>query len=76
MGESYGGHYVPNTVAAIEAGNAALPAGDPALINLKGFAVGNGYTDWFLGMSQRAREHTRRGGREQLALSHASTASS
>ena len=48
MGESYGGHYVPNTVAAVEAGNAALPAGSPERINLIGFAVGNGYTDWEL----------------------------
>ena len=48
MGESYGGHYVPNTVAAIEAGNAALPAASPKKINLVGFAVGNGYTDWQL----------------------------
>ena len=39
-GESYGGHYVPNVVKAIRDNN--------ALINLKGFAVGNGYTDWKL----------------------------
>ena len=48
MGESYGGHYVPNTVAAIEAGNAKLPPGAKQRINLIGFAVGNGYTDWQL----------------------------
>ena len=46
-GESYGGHYVPNTAAAVEAGNAALEDG-AALINLKGFMVGNGYCDWQL----------------------------
>jgi carboxypeptidase C (cathepsin A) len=45
MGESYGGHYVPNTAKAVQEGNAALTpaqraAGDA--INLKGFAVGNG----------------------------------
>eukprot|EP00938_MAST-03A_sp_MAST-3A-sp1_P002733 g2733.t1 len=44
-GESYGGHYVPNTALAIESGNAA---GKNPKINLKGFAVGNGYTDWQL----------------------------
>ena len=43
-GESYGGHYVPNTALAIESGNAA---GKNAKINLK-VAVGNGYTDWQL----------------------------
>ena len=48
MGESYGGHYVPNTVKQIQASNAALPAGSAEAINLKGFAVGNGYTDWQL----------------------------
>ena len=48
MGESYGGHYVPETVAAIQAGNAALAPSAPERINIKGFAVGNGYTDWFL----------------------------
>ena len=45
-GESYGGHYVPNTAKAIEAWNAE--AGQAAPINLKGFAVGNGYADWHL----------------------------
>lgn len=44
-GESYGGHYVPNTAKAIQDGNFA---GKNPLINLKGFAVGNGYTDWKL----------------------------
>ena len=44
-GESYGGHYVPNTALAIQSGNAA---GTNAKINLKGFAVGNGYTDWYV----------------------------
>ena len=47
-GESYGGHYVPNTVLAIEQGNAKLAAGSADNINLIGFAVGNGYTDWTL----------------------------
>ena len=61
MGESYGGHYVPNTARAIEEGNAKLPVGSREWINLRGFAVGNGcvhvsqdastchrYTDWAL----------------------------
>lgn len=48
LGESYGGHYVPNTVRAVQEGNAALPAGSAKKINLRGFAVGNGYTDWAL----------------------------
>ncbi len=48
MGESYGGHYVPNTVKQIQHSNAALPAGSKLRINIKGFAVGNGYTDWQL----------------------------
>eukprot|EP00658_Telonema_sp_P-2_P044757 TRINITY_DN3265_c0_g1_i4.p1 TRINITY_DN3265_c0_g1~~TRINITY_DN3265_c0_g1_i4.p1 ORF type:complete len:503 (+),score=127.77 TRINITY_DN3265_c0_g1_i4:200-1708(+) len=47
-GESYGGHYIPNTAAAILEGNKALPAGSKDKINLIGFAVGNGYTDWQL----------------------------
>ena len=47
-GESYGGHYVPNTAAAVEAGNAALTEDGAARINLKGFMVGNGYCDWQL----------------------------
>ena len=47
-GESYGGHYVPNTVLAVEQGNAKLAAGSADHINLIGFAVGNGYTDWKL----------------------------
>jgi carboxypeptidase C (cathepsin A) len=42
-GESYGGHYVPNTARAIQDGNAG---GVNPVINLVGFAVGNGYTDW------------------------------
>ena len=42
MGESYGGHYVPNTARAIEEGNAKLPVGSRERINLRGFAVGNG----------------------------------
>lgn len=41
-GESYGGHYVPNTVLAVEQGNAKLAAGSADHINLIGFAVGNG----------------------------------
>lgn len=50
MGESYGGHYVPNTVKQIQISNAALPLGVKSkdAINIKGFAVGNGYTDWQL----------------------------
>ena len=47
MGESYGGHYVPNTAKQIQVANAALRDKATA-INLKGFAVGNGYTDWEL----------------------------
>ncbi len=44
-----GGHYVPNTVKQIQTSNAALPAGsEHERINIKGFAVGNGYTDWQL----------------------------
>ena len=46
MGESYGGHYVPNTVKEIQLTNAALP--QYLRINIQGFAVGNGYTDWKL----------------------------
>ena len=45
MGESYGGHYVPNTAKAVQEGNAALTPAQRAAgeaINLKGFAVGNG----------------------------------
>jgi cathepsin A (carboxypeptidase C)/serine carboxypeptidase-like clade 2 len=49
-GESYGGHYVPNIAREIQdrqqAGSGAL-----AGLNLKGFAVGNGYTDWALDFS-------------------------
>jgi len=48
FGESYGGHYVPNTVKAVQDGNAALPATDPKIIDIRGFGVGNGYTDWAL----------------------------
>lgn len=48
FGESYAGHYVPNTVKAVQDGNAALPPGDPNIINIKGFGVGNAYTDWEL----------------------------
>jgi len=47
-GESYGGHYIPNTAKAILDGNAQLPADSPSRINLVGIAVGNGYTDWQL----------------------------
>ena len=43
-GESYGGHYVPNLAKRIQDG------GNP-VINLKGFAVGNAYTDWALDFS-------------------------
>jgi len=46
MGESYGGHYVPNTAQQIQASNRAAADGDGVVIHLRGFAVGNGYTDW------------------------------
>jgi hypothetical protein len=39
LSESYGGHYVPNTAKKVQEGG---------IIDLKGFAVGNGYTDWQL----------------------------
>ena len=69
MGESYGGHYVPNTAKEIQVSNARLQLlkkkghnsrginindsydsyeDEEPYINLKGFAVGNGYTDWKL----------------------------
>ena len=48
MGESYGGHYVPNTAKAIQESNANFPSDSKERINLIGFAVGNGYTDWQL----------------------------
>ena len=48
MGESYGGHYVPNTVKQIQESNKALPGDSGGIINIQGFAVGNGYTDWKL----------------------------
>jgi serine carboxypeptidase-like clade 2 len=60
FGESYGGHYVPNTVKRIQDGNAALPEGDPKIINIKGFGVGHGYTDWALDFNMNGpygREH-------------------
>mmetsp|Transcript_124571 Transcript_124571/g.248539 ORF Transcript_124571/g.248539 Transcript_124571/m.248539 type:complete len:501 (+) Transcript_124571:45-1547(+) len=60
FGESYGGHYVPNTVKAVQDGNAALQSGDPKIINIKGFGVGNGYTDWALDFEMNVpygREH-------------------
>ncbi|KAK9827845.1 hypothetical protein WJX74_005191 [Apatococcus lobatus] len=41
-GESYGGHYVPNTALEIVAGNARA---DEKQINLVGFLVGNGLAD-------------------------------
>ena len=52
MGESYGGHYVPNTAAAILDGNARLGPASPDRIALVGFAVGNGYTDWHLDFNE------------------------
>ena len=53
MGESYGGHYVPNTAAAILSSNARLASPDAAdHIELVGFAVGNGYTDWQLDFNE------------------------
>ncbi|CAE8647327.1 unnamed protein product [Polarella glacialis] len=49
FGESYGGHYVPNTVKAVQDGNAGLPGPSHSyFIDIKGFGVGNGYTDWAL----------------------------
>jgi len=45
-GESYGGHYVPNLAQTILERNAKLPPDSKQRINLKGFAVGNAYTDW------------------------------
>jgi len=57
-GESYGGHYIPNTAKAILDANALLPQSQH--INLVGFAVGNGYTDWQLDFNanvQNARFH-------------------
>merc|ERR1711865_1188654 len=45
-GESYGGHYIPNTAKAVLEANAKADEQDK--INLVGFAVGNGYTDWKL----------------------------
>ena len=47
MGESYGGHYVPNTAKQIQLSN-SMTNNTKDIINLKGFAVGNGYTDWQL----------------------------
>jgi len=41
-GESYGGHYVPNLAEAIVKGN---KAGRRPALNLKGFIVGNAWTD-------------------------------
>ena len=43
---------MPEAVAAIQAGNAGLPPGAPERINLIGFAVGNGYTDWQLDFNE------------------------
>lgn len=39
---------MPNVVKAIQDGNAKLPKDSKQRINLIGFAVGNGYTDWQL----------------------------
>ena len=44
-GESYGGHYVPNTAPP---SSRPTPKAADAKINLVGFAVGNGYADWAL----------------------------
>eukprot|EP00928_Gymnodinium_smaydae_P040772 TRINITY_DN2761_c0_g3_i1.p1 TRINITY_DN2761_c0_g3~~TRINITY_DN2761_c0_g3_i1.p1 ORF type:complete len:516 (-),score=86.82 TRINITY_DN2761_c0_g3_i1:169-1716(-) len=60
FGESYGGHYVPNTVKAVQDGNALLAADDPRVIDIRGFGVGNGYTDWALDFEMNVhygREH-------------------
>jgi cathepsin A (carboxypeptidase C)/serine carboxypeptidase-like clade 2 len=48
LGESYGGHYVPNTALRVQEGNKKLEPKSADRINLVGFAVGNGYTDWQL----------------------------
>lgn len=45
-------HYVPEAVAAIQEGNAALAPGATERVNIVGFAVGNGYTDWFLDFNE------------------------
>lgn len=45
-GESYGGHYVPNLVNTILSRNAKLSPDSPKYVKIKGFAVGNAYTDW------------------------------
>ncbi|GLI60132.1 hypothetical protein VaNZ11_002203 [Volvox africanus] len=44
-GESYAGHYVPNLALAIVEGNKAAAATEEPKINLKGFLVGNPWTD-------------------------------
>ncbi|XP_047312951.1 serine carboxypeptidase-like [Impatiens glandulifera] len=41
-GESYAGHFIPVLASRIHSGNIN---GDGALIKLKGFAIGNGFTD-------------------------------
>eukprot|EP00977_Amphora_coffeiformis_P013131 scaffold3396_cov176-Amphora_coffeaeformis.AAC.4 len=49
MGESYGGHYVPNTVHQIQVTNRhSCCHNETTKINIRGFGVGNGYTDWQL----------------------------
>ena len=51
-GESYGGHYVPNIAKEIQTRQRAAAGGNVLSgLNLKGFAVGNGYTDWELDFS-------------------------
>lgn len=60
MGESYGGHYVPNTVKQIQESNKLLSPHSKDRINIRGFAVGNGYTDWHLDFNanvQNGRYH-------------------
>ena len=44
--ESYGGHYMPTLAKEIVDQNAA---GNYPVLNFKGFAVGNPYTDWYSG---------------------------
>eukprot|EP00798_Chlamydomonas_sp_ICE-L_P022175 gene22175-29238_t len=44
-GESYGGHYIPNLALEIVKGNEAGQGDEDEMINLKGFLVGNAWTD-------------------------------
>ncbi|KAL3160668.1 hypothetical protein ABBQ32_010584 [Trebouxia sp. C0010 RCD-2024] len=44
-GESYGGHYVPNLALQVLEGNKKAEQNDSESINLKGFLIGNAWTD-------------------------------